>query len=281
MGTINSSNSKDVTNNNKKINSLEENSEYEFKTIEWDQNSTDKSSSRYETKETTKSKLTDIDDNKIPFKFEWKEGGKEVKLAGEFLDNWNKHEKMKKNNNTGIFEITLNLSKGVHQFKFIVDKHWLCSRYYNINYDNMQYANNIIDLSNSTIENNQYIKKSKKDSKETLEYGCNYPISSESNYEASNMPIYFGPQFNINCQSNQDYLEIIFKKCLFLNQSKNILENDSFKSITTYSHDKVLHLCINNEDNYNDNNNISFIRSSITQRNKHKFITLIYYSPKK
>ena len=62
-----------------------------------------------------------------------------------------------------------------------------------------------------------------------------------------------------------------------MNKSKTALENDTFKTIVTISHEKLSHLCFNNEE---DNSNETYIRTAITQRNKHKFITLVYFSPK-
>ena len=47
----------------------------------------------------------------------------------------------------------------------------------------------------------------------------------------------------------------------------------------TITHDKILHICYNVDDD--DNNfNSQFLRSAITQRNKHKFLSIIYYRPK-
>ena len=55
------------------------------------------------------------------------EMGNEVKITGSFLNNWKEQMYMKKILSTGYFEIILNISKSVHQFKFIVDKKWACS----------------------------------------------------------------------------------------------------------------------------------------------------------
>jgi len=280
MGTVNSNLSKEVNNNNNKItDSLDESSAFEFKSLDSEKQSNSKNLDYCETKENTTAKLADNNDIKIPFLFEWKEGGNVVKLAAGFLDNWHKELIMSRNNNTGIFEIKLNLPKGLHQFKFIVDGNWVCSRYYKIICDNKNIANNIIDLPNDIIDNNSHNKNKKRHEKESSEYGCNYPKQSEINYEAPCMPMHFGPQFNLNFQTNQEVLKLLFKKSLFLNKSKNILENESFKTIITLPHDKLSHLCINNDDNNNEK--IKYIRNSSTQRNKHKFLTLVYYSPKK
>lgn len=275
MGTI-SSVSKEI-NNNKITDSQDENSEYSLKYI----NNKIQSQVQSETRETTK--VTVINDQKIPYKFEWKDGGNEVKITGSFLDNWNKKEEMKKNLSTGIHEIIIDLPRGIHQFKFIVDNRWVCSQYYKIINDQNNNANNIIDLTNYIMENNNNSsmkKKKKKLGKEHIEYSCNFPNSSEINVEAPALPIHYGPFFNLNFQSKQESIVSYFHKSLFLNKSKTILENDSFKTIITISHDKLLHICFNCEKN-NNNDDEKYIRTSLTQRNKHKFLTLIYYTPKK
>ena len=146
MGTV-SSVSRDI-NTNKISDSQDESSEFDLKLL----NSLKKMNNKYqsqaqsETRENTK--VTVINDQKISYKFEWKDGGNEVKIAGSFLDNWSRQEEMKKNLSSGIYEIIIELPKGIHQFKFIVDNQWVCSQYYTIIHDNLNNSNNIIDLTN-------------------------------------------------------------------------------------------------------------------------------------
>ena len=80
MGTI-SSVSKEI-NNNKITDSQDESSEYSLKNI----NSIIQSQGQSETRENTK--VTVIKDQKIPFKFEWKDGGNEVLLTGSKKDSF-------------------------------------------------------------------------------------------------------------------------------------------------------------------------------------------------
>ena len=281
MGTV-SSISKDI--NNKKNDSQDESSEYEYKGLNSIKNINNKNLSQGQS-ETAENTKIDLSDQKISYKFEWKEGGNDVKIAGSFLDDWNRQEEMKKNLNTGIYEIIIQIPRGIHQFKFIVDKKWTCSQYYKIIYDKMNNANNIIDLTNyipSNINennNNTHIKKKKKKSgKNTIEYNCNFPDSNEVNLEAPILPMHFRPSFDLNLQTYQESLQNYFKIPVSLDKNKIFLENNTFKTIITISHEKILHLCYNNEKYNNDKN---FIRTAITQRNKHKFITIVYYSPKK
>ena len=53
--------------------------------------------------------------------------------------------------------------------------------------------------------------------------------------------------------------------------------NSEYKSILTISHEKLSHACFEIETDYN---NEKFIKTSSTQRNNHKFLTLVYYTPK-
>lgn len=280
MGTI-SSVSKEIK-HYKKNDSLDESSEYESKTLNSSKNinKINQSQMQSETRENTKE--ANLNEQKISCKFEWKEGGSDVKIAGAFLENWTKKVDMSKNLSTGDYEIILNIPKGIHQFKFIVDNQWVCSKYYKIINDSNNNMNNIIDTNNIPSQmivnnnNNSIIKKKKK--KEHIEYNCNFPNSNEINVEAPGLPMHYGPFFNLNYQTKQDLMKDYFKKNLYFNKTKTILENNTLKTIITISHEKLSHICFNIE---NNNNNDNFIRTAITQRNKHKFLTLVYFSPKK
>ena len=276
MGTI-SSVSKELR-QNKIADSQDESSEYEFKTLNSSKNinKINQSQIQSETRENTKE--TNLNEQKISFKFEWKDGGNDVKITGAFLDNWTKKVEMKKNLSTGIYEIILNIPKGIHQFKFIVDNQWVCSKYYKIINDSNNNNNNIIDTNNIPSQinekNNSNIKKKKK--KDHVEYNCVFPNSNEINLEAPGIPLHYIPCFNLNFQTQQELLKDYFKKNLFINKTKNILENETFKTIITISHEKLSHICFKKENDINE----QYIRTAITQRNKHKFLTLVYYSPK-
>ena len=114
-------------------------------------------------------------ENKVPTKFEWKEGGKNVLLTGSFC-NWNQKFVLNKNNNTNFFELILYLPKGTHQFKFIVDDVWKCSIYYPIISDSNNNDNNIFDNSfffesfNNNNNNNNNNKYKKKASSKSIKY---------------------------------------------------------------------------------------------------------------
>ena len=286
MGTL-SSFSKE---NNSRRNDSQNDSYYEFelKTGSSIQNKfiSNNQSSNAQSETTENTKIIDSND-KIPFKFQWKEGGNNVKISGSFLDNWKQQLDMKKNEKTGYFEVFLNIPKGIHQFKFIVDKKWVCSpEYTTINDKNN--TNNIIDLlnypSNNITENynsfnlSKIKKKKKKAIKDSTEYNSIFPKASEINAEAPGVPSNYLSRFDLNYQTNQENIKTFSKNHLKYEKSKNILENNTFKGIITIEHDKISHICYNVENN--NNNNDKFIRTAITQRNKHKFLTIIYYTLK-
>ena len=230
------------------------------------------------------SKIIESKVQKVPFKFEWKEGGGNVEIAASFLDNWKKQVEMKKNLNTGFFEVTLDVPKGIQQFKFIVDNIWVYSPNYSIINDKNN-INNIIDFTNYPPNNANDMnkstakKKKKKSIRETIEYNCNFPKPTEVNSEAPGIPQHYLSCFDLNYQTKQDNLKSIFHGKLIIDKRKNLIENNTFKDIVTIDHDKLCHICYNirnKENNEKDN----YIRTAITQRIKHKFLTIVYFTPK-
>lgn len=283
MGTV-SSQSKDLT--LKVSESLDESNEYNFK-FNYIKNDSIKNKSSPQSETTVNSKQLELNDL-IPIKFEWKDGGNDVKISGSFLENWKKQEPLQKNPITNIYEINLNLTKGVHQFKFIVNGKWVCSPYYNKVKDKDNHWNNeintlnFINYNNSQENENTIINSStkvtlKKHNKNT-EYNSKIPDKNDFNSEAPEIPNFNRIYIDLNYNSNQGNGKFIEGNLIY-NNSKNILENESFKSIMTISHNKLTHLFFNNNDINNDNK--EYLRCAVTQRNKHKFLTLVYFSPKK
>ena len=225
-------------------------------------------------------------EKKYCFKFEWKGNGKSVLLAGSFLDNWNDIKVMVKNHNTEIFERVVYLPKGKHQFKFIVDNKWICSNQYPTMSDEQGNINNYIDLTNyfpkkNSLEENQknfYFNINIKNK----DYTTQMPKGYELNLIAPNIIGHYKPLFNLEYHSNQN---VIRKNKYLKYKEKNLMtENNTFKKILVFPHEKLMHLCpcINDLDlSKGKNNNNNYIKISTTIRNKHKFLTIIYYRPKK
>ena len=236
-------------------------------------------------------------DKKFPFKFEWKGNGKSVLLAGSFLDNWNNIKVMVKNNNTETFERVIYLPKTKHQFKFIVDNKWICSNQYPTVADERGNINNFIDLTNyippenllneekkkkgelnqinllnqSTTANNKNINYNKNN-----DYTTKMPSIGELNMIPPNIIKHYLPKFDINYQSNQ---KKIGKKNYLKYKEKNLMdENNTYKKILVFPHEKLMHLCPNiNYLNPKENN---YMKICTTTRNKHKFLTTVYYRPR-
>ena len=241
--------------------------------------------------------IKESNEKKYPFKFEWKGNGKSVLLAGSFLDNWNNIKVMVKNNNTETFERVIYLPKTKHQFKFIVDNKWICSNQYPTVADERGNINNFIDLTNyippenllneekkkkgelnqinllnqSTTANNKNINYNKNN-----DYTTKMPSIGELNMIPPNIIKHYLPKFDINYQSNQ---KKIGKKNYLKYKEKNLMdENNTYKKILVFPHEKLMHLCPNiNYLNPKENN---YMKICTTTRNKHKFLTTVYYRPR-
>ena len=281
--------------------SMDESAEFDFK-FNYMKNNSTQTQSLHQSETTENTKVPESNDL-IPFKFEWKESGTDVKISGSFLDNWDRKEPLKFNNETKSYEITLNIPRGLNQFKFIVDDKWVCSKYYKVIKDKSNNDNNEIDTNainestmNSSMNNNNILdmkKKKKKLGKGNNDYNCLIPTKSAVNAEAPIIPLYFRSYINIDFNSNQldkakfndKLLDLSEEKAkdklkeneemLILNKTKDLLETNTFKSIMTIPHEKLSHLFL-----YCDSDN-KYIRNAMTQRNKHKFLTVVYFSPKK
>jgi hypothetical protein len=247
-------------------------------------------------------KMDSTFDNKlelVPFTFQWIDKNNdpnkelEVMITGTFLNNWNKCIKMEKNPKTNIYEYKTSLPKEIHYFKYIVNNIWLCSDLYKMAKDNSNNINNYIDLTNyqtdiseKKIENNnetqiqnekneQKIKKKKKIKKINDGYGLKYPLIKDLNIKAPNIIIHYQSPFILDDQSKQDK----FPNNHFFYSNNNIYynENNCYKEIFKFPHEKLGHITPNITDIMSNNN---YYRYSITERKKHKFLTLVYYKPK-
>ena len=302
MGTV-STKSKDQT--YKISESMDESAECDFK-INYLKKNSSNIQSHYQSETTENTKKTELNDL-IPYKFEWIDGGTNVKILGNFLDNWNREESMIYNNEKNIYELILNVPKGINQFKFIINNNeWVCSKHYKIVKDNNNNENNEIYIglnsdnytnnTNSTLScsyNQEIKKKKKKFGKGNNDYDRTIPIKSVFNSDAPNIPWYYKSYINLDYNINKlddDKLQEkindklkeksnvvlnVQNQILDINKDKILLENKTFKSILTIPHEKLSHLF------YNLDNENKYIRSSMTQRSKHKFLTVVYFFPKK
>ena len=248
---------------------------------------------------TMNSEIYDNRNKYIYYKFEWIGEGKNVLLSGDFSDNWKTKIYMKKNEETGIFEVILPLERKKFNFKFIIDGDWVCSKQYQTTYDNHNNLNNFIDLTNfnknsikkeknqnninSITCNNQETNNSfstyKKEEMKKRYYDCKYPLNNELNIVAPIIMTHYIYSFNIDYQSNQDFISVNPSKDFLQYKEKNFnTENNTYKKIMIWPHIKLLHSCSNLEDI--KNKEINYFRICVTNRNKHKFLTIVYYKPK-
>ena len=244
--------------------------------------------------------------NRVPYKFEWKGEGNQVLLTGDFLD-WKGKIIMKKNENTGYFEVVIPLERKKHRFKFIVDGNWTCTNQYPTEPDEHNNLNNFISLNDyyppkeipmSKVENimknkinlNESIKTEeenniknkinvKKEEQRKKLYNCKYPLINELNTLAPIIMLHYKPIFFLDYPSRQDFIKQKEGTNFLTYKEKNFnTENNTYKKIMTCPHEKLMHFCVNLDDIKNIDND--FFRLCTTVRNKHKFLTLIYYKPK-
>lgn len=92
----------------------------------------------------------------------WRDGGAEVFVAGSFSD-WKQWFALKKEGDYHILKIFL--PKGKHFIKFIVDRCWVCSSYYETALDGDGNLNNIIYNECKELKEEQLTPKDKHSSK--------------------------------------------------------------------------------------------------------------------
>lgn len=228
----------------------------------------------------------------IKYKFYWKEGGKKVELLGNFHGNWKKRYEMVKNKDTGFFEYEMSLTRGIYEFKFIVDSEWKCSKYYGVKNDKRDIPNNCIDLRNySNISASEDKKENNKTEKlNSLDsdiYDCNLPPIDELD-EVPSLPDCYKNSFQLDEQSIQDDLG---KHKHLKNGRRGSVHETNYKEILPPSRDKLLHMCseIKRTKTYENKqgkknkkikDNDTCIKITTTQKVKNKFVTLVFYNDK-
>ena len=245
---------------------------------------------------TTASEIVDISQINhefVPFTFEWKGDCQKVVLTGSFLNNWTTFVTLKKNEKTGIFQKKFLLPRTKHQFKFIVDNNWACSDQYPTMPNEFNGLNNFIDLTNinppgktkkeeeNTDNNNNKIINDENNNiilkKQKKAYNCKWPTINELNTYAPCIMQHYIPRFDIDYQSRQEFVGIKLKELQYKVRNFNT-ENNTSKKILIWPHEKLLHICPNIKDLSEDDT--KYFRSCSTIRNKHKYLTIVYYKPK-
>ena len=157
--------------------------------------------------------------------------------------------------------------------------------------NNQKNKNNIDEFKKNLLNNiniNNDVKKEKCKNQKNLnhkkklkapkivEYKSEYLTKNNENTNAPKIPINYNIDFNIDDFTNQ--VEIGENEYIKNNNKSN--SNEEYKIITNIPHDKLSHIFINNNIYKKEINN-NYNKISVTQRIKHKFLTLIYFTPKK
>lgn len=229
--------------------------------------------------------------NIIPVLFRFKIDRPNLFLCGSFANDWKSELTMVKNPKNGYFERIHKLPRGKYEFKFKIGNDWFCSEEYGKN-RNGDIINNEIDLNDSKVieANLKRIEESKNNSiveAKKKGYNCKYPERGDLNTTAQSIISHYIQKFNIDYQSNQDILKNVQKNWEKKMEQNNYLkykennfntENNTFEKILIWPHEKLMHLCQNLEDMANENGR--FYRFCTTIRNKHKFLTIVYFKTK-
>ena len=151
LSDLNQINQSEDENNEYSKSSTEEKEQINKKNInDFDQEENNEQSTNAETKQP-----------KISYTFIWNEEGKNIKLTGSF-SNWKEQFEMLKDPNDNIFKVTIPLTEGKYEYKFIVDGEWKCAETQQKISDEKGNTNNILEINSENVFN-KYSKNKKKD----------------------------------------------------------------------------------------------------------------------
>ena len=221
---------------------------------------------------------------------------KETEISIDKSDN--KNDMIELSNNIYPENITnisnINQSYGsIKTTEYSFESGELISKYIIDNLKNNQKNKNNIDefkknlLNNININND--VKKEKCKNQKNLihkkklkalkieEYKSEY-LTKNANINSPKIPINYNIDFNIDDFTYQ--VELGENEYIKKNNNNKSNNNEEYKIITNIPHDKLSHIFINNN-LYKKKIRNNYNKKSVTQRIKHKLLTLIYFSPKK
>ena len=140
--------------------------------------------------------------------------------------------------------------------------------------------NKVMDTVSISKEKENKKRKENKKAKKYEHYKSEYLSKNNNiNINAPKIPNNYNLNFDIDKNTKQkDIGEKEYIKNLFKDKYK---KNEACKEISTISHDKLLHLIVNENIYEKKENNKNYNEISITERFKHKFLTTVYFFPKK
>lgn len=230
-----------------------------------------------------KEHITSSQINKVPVLFEWDQGGNSVYVTGNFC-NWKQFFLMEKNSN-GIYTLTLNLNKGLIQYKFKVDNEWKYNDKFPIINDGGN-KNNYIDTTNweisaetsdtenntNTYSNTDLSSKHKFNKSFILQnnYTNIYPQINDMNNFAPKIP----EQFKLKNRNNKlNKQNINGNNSLFYPEGEDLIGEKYFnKKFNKIKHEQINHVSYNLK-----NIKKRPIVCSIISRYRLKFTNFVYY----
>jgi hypothetical protein len=192
----------------------------------------------------------------------------------------NKKDKSNNKKNQSIESIkTRALSSESEDF---ISKYLFDSNLKNDNTDNNK-KNINKDINNENLKKNNNRNKNcleikNKKSTNIKEYDLYklYKNSLNSSFKVPKLPLIYDTEFRINNNSNQD--KIGEKEFIKNNISNEYNKNEEYKTISKFPNDKLSHMCISENFYYNKKKK-NYNKISVTQRCKHKYLTMVYFFP--
>lgn len=178
-------------------------------------------------------------DAKLPTVFEWREGGNTVYVTGTFCG-WTQFFIMSKQSN-GSFQLTLDLPRGLHQYKFKVDDVWKFSNFHPTFLDNNN-VNNFVDTTKVDIpikEDSPQKQKNNINGKKEITpsvdvYSNHYPKKEELNTVCPLAPAQYVNVIHVDYNS-QESIETN-EMGLAINEYYSLSDSNCYKAIPIPTH---------------------------------------------
>ena len=103
-----------------------------------------------------------------------------------------------------------------------------------------------------------------------------YTKNLNSGFKMTKLPLIYDTEFKINNNSNQD--KIGEREYIKRNISDEYNINEEYKTISKFPNDKISHVCIS-EKLYFNKKKKNYNKIAVTQRCKHKYLTIVYFFP--
>ena len=148
----------------------------------------------------------------------------------------------------------------------------------NLKNDNTGYNKKNINKNINNNKNKNCLDAKNKKSTNIKEYDSNklYLRNLNSSFKVPKLPLIYDTEFGINNNSNQD--KIGERDFIKSNSSNEYNINEEYKTIFKLPNDKISHMCISQKLYFNKKKK-NFNKIAVTQRCKHKYLTIVYFFP--